>query len=920
MALLMFLLLWMFSDLCQSLESPGLERRGIVLEQDVMGVLGEEVYLRCLYTGNETVMFSTWNRVNSETNSVMMSGFKYANKAFSKESFSIPESQTNLTVKVGITSVTMEGRYDCAFTLEENIIKESLFLTVNVRPEIRTRVEEDVVNGTLYQTVHCSAINAKPMALIRWEIRGVPPDPDVFYIYTTNSTHPNRTGSVVSVLRLPVLLNNESRVSCVVQHPALLRPTVSDVELQTYVPPSISMKMEVKQKNGQDILQVLCSATGGRPQPNIIWILPDSAPAQLPQNPEVESESITSSHWFPPDLCEGENITCVIGYPLRPAVQTKTITLPTYYITSLQLKGGRSETSSDKTSDLVRLADGDGEVVIRMEVIGNVPSYTINCTREDGPMPKEVNVVDSDILIKGPVGFNISGQYRCQASYHRHSAVLQLQIEVNPRVEIPVTFPPNISAQLWKEGANTYVECLASDAAPAANVSWDLPQDLNVEIQSDVSSCNGTHTVRSVLTLPACFFQETTVECVVEHLDLLQQERRPVHLPICVPVNVTLQSMVVWVNGMAYTQVNCSADSVPPDSTVFWNTENCRMGINMSEPSEVLIQSGTLQGDGGGVWSSARLPVHSYAGCTVVCVLEHHRPERNSVQLPSGGPPSVGMKVGPLRDSGLWAAVCEYQGFGLVPNITWIISDHNTAATTIVPVTLQPVFQGISVLVNTSYKFELSQHEGRNITCLIRDHYGMEERRTVNIPKYFISSIVVLNDTSLLRGNSGHVYRVALQEAIPQQIISFRVMGNTPAFSIRCFRADGSAAHTGSTALVFVEPVSEWDAGLYTCHASWYHHKATVLVQVEVTSRETQKMTFFLICFSSATAISLFLLVTRCVCVWREQALRQRESLAGLVQTPCSPDISMATLPSGRGSEYAELLRYSIVLDQKSTV
>lgn len=41
-------------------------------------------------------------------------------------------------------------------------------------------------------------------------------------------------------------------------------------------------------------------------------------------------------------------------------------------------------------------------------------------------------------------------------------------------------------------------------------------------------------------------------------------------------------------------------------------------------------------------------------------------------------------------------------------------------------------------------------------------------------------------------------------------------------------------------ALVFTEPVSELDAGLYICHVSYHHHTATVSIRVDVSSEETQ--------------------------------------------------------------------------------
>lgn len=45
-------------------------------------------------------------------------------------------------------------------------------------------------------------------------------------------------------------------------------------------------------------------------------------------------------------------------------------------------------------------------------------------------------MVVSGLMIKGPIGANHAGQYQCQASYYRHKASLQFEIEVKPRVRV----------------------------------------------------------------------------------------------------------------------------------------------------------------------------------------------------------------------------------------------------------------------------------------------------------------------------------------------------------------------------------------------------------------------------------------------------------------------------------------------------
>uniref|UniRef100_A0A3P8VDT7 Ig-like domain-containing protein n=1 Tax=Cynoglossus semilaevis TaxID=244447 RepID=A0A3P8VDT7_CYNSE len=58
--------------------------------------------------------------------------------------------------------------------------------------------------------------------------------------------------------------------------------------------------------------------------------------------------------------------------------------------------------------------------------------------------------------------------------------------------------------------------------------------------------------------------------------------------------------------------------------------------------------------------------------------------------------------------------------------------------------------------------------------------------------------------------------------------------------SCLCFRSDGVFVYTEGSAVVFQSGLTEEDQGLYTCRASFYHHGATVRIQVEVTSQDEQ--------------------------------------------------------------------------------
>ncbi|KAF7699823.1 uncharacterized protein si:ch211-149e23.4 [Silurus meridionalis] len=810
-------------NLHQSLGHQDLILGEIIIERHVTGVLGEEVNLHCLYTGKLNVSHSFWKRRDSTgQRAKLLAGYKNG-KPFAKDNFSTPASITNLTVKMDINSLEAAGVYTCLFSIDDDEIMETVILSVIARPHVSTHAEEEVLNGIHYQSIFCSSSNAKPNATLHWDIHGAPPSEDIFKIHNTHSKLPNDTYSTVSMLRFPIDLNSESSVACVIQHPAFTEPSTTVINLQTFVSPNISMEVALTEKEGKAVFEVICSAKGGRPHPSITWIQPESADTSCSAN-FVNFELVSSSQCFPLDVYEGKNITCVFGYSLLAALE-KTITLPTYYLTTLHLTNSSIRMDHLNNSNLLILKEEDGDIRVGIEVLGNVPRYEINCTKDGEPL-SEYGYVDSiGLMIRGPVRANHAGIYQCQAFYYKHTASLQFEIDVKTKFREPA------------------------------------------------------------------------------------------------PIKVTLTSNTSWENGFEYSELKCMADNVSPDAKITWETGNCSNGISASKHGNVVFGS---QQDNGVVWSTVWLPIYSYAGCTVICEVLYHssleKPVQKSIDIPLIEPPRSHVNVSLQRDSTHWTAVCK--SVEAIANISWVISDTNITA---LPLVINKTIEGNKVLLTCIYKFNLKQHEGKFLTCVIQNVYG-EIRRTIHVPHFVISSIVVCNKTIPHAKHTG-LHRVAIQENVSNQRIIFRVNGNASSLSnIKCFRSNGLSAQTQGMALVFPQQVSESDAGLYTCFSSWSNHNATVTVLVEVTSQEIHSsiVMLILICFSSAVAITLILMVVLCIFCKRNKEVqcsnqdwKKRESLAALMQDQRSPEVKKA---KGQGQEYAELVHYSIVIDVKSMV
>ncbi|KAL0174294.1 hypothetical protein M9458_030262, partial [Cirrhinus mrigala] len=133
--------------------------------------------------------------------------------------------------------------------------------------------------------------------------------------------------------------------------------------------------------------------------------------------------------------------------------------------------------------------------------------------------------------------------------------------------------------------------------------------------------------------------------------------------------------------------------------------------------------------------------------------------------------------LGNERYTDIWHAVCEYSGDGVKPNISWVLPDEDTATTA----TTEFKNYGIKVEVKSTQEFQLTQYEGKDLICLIQSNLGIDDRRTMRVPKYSISSIEVLNETTLDRRSHGqNEHRLALQENLSNQKILLRAHGNAP--------------------------------------------------------------------------------------------------------------------------------------------
>ncbi|XP_059187195.1 uncharacterized protein si:ch211-149e23.4 [Centropristis striata] len=903
------------------------------ITHNITAVLGEDVYLSCRYLGESEIQSAEWKRHgNSRIKSKRLAGF-FNGKPFGRDDFSKPDSLTNLTVRTKVSSVEAEGEYSCEFASELEYYSDSVFLTVVARPDVQIQVNAETINGFHYQSVSCSAVGGRPAPQVSWLVGGHRPSDYPFTVSVTETVHSNGTSTLSSVLRFPTHLQDEDSVSCVVQHPTLPNPKVTTVRVETYskltltqlsmlcwsicvagAKPNVTIKAEMVQQRGSEFWVVSCISSGGRPDADISLAM--NTDEELHRKSNTDSDMQMISVILPVTEYEGRTVTCVFDHPKFTQKESRVITLPSFYLSGVQLFYSELGSNSNdlEGTESLELQEGQSDTVIRLQVTGNVPYYNATCNKDDGPLPEGVQLVGSSLTVEGPVEHQHAGLYECIFSYHHHGAVLKFNVTVKPTVTQPVR------VDLRFEDGNRVIECSAADAVPAANMSWLLPEGVSGVSWFNSTSHNGSHSVRGVLLLPACSPWELTAKCVINHPAFEEPHNRSITLPLCARPNITINSSTEWKDGDEYTKVDCSVDSVAPAATITWHVGNSDNSISYLSETEVQADGLVL------ARSSAHFLSSLYSGQNVTCTVEHpslEAPEKRTIRILVHKAPLLSVSVVKPQDSPLWLAVCDCRGEGVGSNLAWVLPENAKGQTS-----LNSEYKGHIIKARLTYQFPLALHEGQDLTCVYHFEHGATEKKTLHIPRYHISSVRVLNHTTPLQSRYGgeHItHRLSLQENHHVQRVLLRVEGNVPDYSLNCKRSDGSFVQMDGVAMVFQPELTEQDEGLYTCWASFYHHTAAVNIQVEVMNKDRLFALAAIICVSSALAILLILVVMLWVCCKRKRKPKYKEqeclsALTSLMQEPGSPEVKKPAVTEIDSKEYAQLISYSIVIDVKSTV
>ncbi|XP_071213413.1 CD166 antigen isoform X2 [Salvelinus alpinus] len=690
---------------------------------------------------------------------------------------------------------------------------------------------------------------------------------------------------------------------------------------------------------GNESVAATCIAERGRPAAEVSWETELFGRSEVQTQDEPNGTSTTQVRYVlePRRHSQGHTLTCVVRHP---ALQTE-FRIP--YVLNVQFAPEVTVVGYDQNWFV-----GQDNVKLDCGAKANPPAHHFSWTRLDGPMPDGVDIVNNTFTFTRPLERNDSGLYRCEVSNDIGPRGQDVHVWIQD-MEEDMEIDRNVTGIL---GEDVFLRCQYLGQNDITDASWKRPDSRMKQSMKKLTGYknNKTFSKDPDFSAPASptnltvKMRVSTLEAQGEYTCVFATDEEEITNSMFLTVLARPDIYTVVTedtdNATHYQSVTCSATNGKPMALIRWE-------INGSPPtndSSVGMRNTSYTNGTATMTSFLRFPTHLQDQDRVTCVVQHPTlPDPTThvtVRVETFESPVMHVFVVRQRESPLWLAVCEYRGGRFGAHLSWVLPDNATGH-----ISFRSGYEGVRVLTNLTYEFSLALHEGQDLICLIQNRHGLKERRTVHVPKYYISSVRVLNQTTPLYkpyGDEFVIHRMSLKENFHNQRILLKVYGSVPTYSLTCQRNDGTLVQMDGRALLFQSEVTEREAGLYTCQASFYHHQASVLIQVEVTSEdkqlsectltlscisETTILIVFIVCLSSAAAITI-LLVTLCVfCKINGDCLASKlESLApltSLTQELCSPELrkgKTVTVPGGGGQEYNQLLSDSIVIDARSTV
>ncbi|XP_058884648.1 uncharacterized protein LOC131737744 [Acipenser ruthenus] len=431
-------------------------------------------------------------------------------------------------------------------------------------------------------------------------------------------------------------------------------------------------------------------------------------------------------------------------------------------------------------------------------------------------------------------------------------------------IQVPSYTVPNMTVQIYTTNENETeyktIECTAAKGKPAAKIAWVLPENKSGEINYGITADNGTETVTSTYRFPAHLHEGQSINCVIEHPKLAIKEVKTISLPAYYlssmhvrdgetvnkpnPTENEVMYRVVLKVGQRNQTIVIEVEGNVPRYTLKCIKQNDSLPLDIKVVKNGIFFEGPIKESHSGIF---------------ICIASYHGhqlsvPVEIQVYSEKPVPPNISTLV--FDEAEHKVIRCIAANSKPAARITWNLPGNLPG-----DVMYNSAFENGTHTVIGDVSISADLPEEHNITCVI-EHPAFEapETRIIHIPPCYISSIKVLHE-SRMNG------KVILQRGRPNQTIELKVNGNIPLYRLECRRLHGvSPVKLLGNVLFFEGPFKESQSGIYICEASYYHHRASVQIDVRITS-EDRSWEYILICFSAATGLTIIATVFICIII-----------------------------------------------------
>ncbi|XP_075909772.1 nectin-3-like isoform X3 [Petromyzon marinus] len=375
---------------------------------------GQEVTLRCVYTGSETPGSITWWKVIGDSSVriavALSSGYRILNNTdfYGRLNFTnYTSGLRNGSIRIEDLRFGDEGDFTCSFATFDDEAQATISLTVNAPPNVSLELNpSQLIDGMGLVTVAtCIAQEGKPAASITWSGLHQGSSSE------TTEVVPDGTVTVKSRYQMEPKYESHGRtLTCRVEHPAFEFPVNLSTTLDIHFPPNVSLELNPSQLvEGMGLVTVAtCVAREGQPAASITW----SGLHEGISNETTETESdgkVTVRSEFriePMKEIQGRTLTCRVEHPaLEPPLVELSTTLDIHYKPSVSIAGYDGEWYVDKEA---------ASLTCEADANPNIMHYLWG--RQDGSLPNGAVVSGNSLSFERTLVESDSGSFSCWAN------------------------------------------------------------------------------------------------------------------------------------------------------------------------------------------------------------------------------------------------------------------------------------------------------------------------------------------------------------------------------------------------------------------------------------------------------------------------------------------------------------------------